>query len=257
MTFLNVVIAIFLFFTLLFLIPIKITIDYSDEVKLSVSILHLIKIKLLPKREKKIKISDYTERKIAKREKKRQKKEAKAKLKRAKRAEAKKQKKLDKKARKDAERAGAVKKEVKPSLLDSVNLIASLVEVFFKKFFKYLKIKVARLRIVVATDDAAKTAVLYGAVSQAVSYIIALLDTHSNLSQTRNVDFGVDVDFCATKPSADVCLSFSLRIGHVVKLALALLWRFIKSKMNAPRNKAPSDHVQSKKTNSNKKKQGR
>lgn len=232
MTFLNVMVAIVLFFTLLFAIPIRITIDYSKEVRAHMSIAHLIKIMLYPKREKKVRIRNYTEKKIAKRERKRLAKEAKAKEKKKRKAADKKKRKLDKKARKDAEKAGALKKE-SSSLLDNVNLITSLVEVFLKKFFRHLKIKVARLNITVATEDAAKTAILYGAVSQAVSYLIAILDAKSNLKQARKAQFNVNADFCATKSSADVHLSFSIRVGQVLLIALAVLFRFIKHKLKS------------------------
>ncbi len=197
------------------------------------TIAHLIKIKLHPKREKKVRLRDYTEKKIAKRERKRLAKEAKAKEKRKRKAADKKQRKLDKKARKDAEKSGAIKKGEKPSLLDNINLITSLVEIFLKKFFRHLKIKVARLNITVATEDAAKTAILYGAVSQAVSYLIAILDAKSNLKQARKAKFNVNSDFCATKSSADVHLSFSIRVGQVLLIGLAVLFRFIKHKLKS------------------------
>jgi hypothetical protein len=226
-------------------------------VRLSIRIAHIIKIRILPRPEKKVKLSHYTKRKIAKRERKLQKQKQKALARQKSKAAAKKQKKLDKKARRDAERSGALEKEKKPSLIESVNLIASLLEVFFKKFFKYLKIKVARLNITVATDDAAKTAILYGAVSQTVSYIIALLHRYSNLSETKNAQFSVNSDFCASKSSADVCLSFSIRVGQVLTLGLALLGRFLKSKSGLAKSSQGNGHLHSNKNNSNKKKQGR
>ena len=250
MTFLNVTVAIVLFFTLLFAIPIRITIDYSDQVRAHMSIAHLIRIVLHPKKKKKVRLSDYTEKKIAKRERKRLAKEAKAKEKKKRKAADKKQRKLDKKARKDAEKSGAIKKDEKPSILDNVRLITSIVEVFLKKFFRHLRIKVARLNITVATEDAAKTAILYGAVSQAVSYLIAVLDAKTNLKQKKNAQFSVNADFCATKSTADVCLSFSIRVGQVLLIGLAVLFRFIKHKLKSMSSAADS----SKKKKNNKKK---
>lgn len=248
MTFLNVMIAIVLFFTLLFAIPIRINIDYSDEVRLTLNIAHLIRIKLLPKREKKVRLRDYTPKKIAKREKARKKKEEKARLKRKLKAEEKKRRKLEKQARKEAEKSGAIPKQIKPSLLDNVRFVTSLTEMFLKKFFRRLKIKVARLNITVATEDAAKTAILYGAVSQAVSYLIALLDSNSNLKQVRRAQFNVNADFCATKSSADVYLSFSIRVGQILLIGLSVLFKFVKYKLEW------SQKSENNKTNSNKKK---
>ena len=250
MTFLNVSVVIVLFFTLLFAIPIRITIDYSDRVRLHVRIAHLFKINLLPKKEKKVRLRSYTERKIAKRERKRLAKEAKAKEKRKLKAAEKKKRKEEKKARKEAERSGALKKS-DGSLLDNVKLITSLVEVFFKKFFRHLRIKVARLNVTVATDDAAKTAVLYGAVSQSVSYLIALLDAKTNLKQTKNAQFNVNADFCATRSTLDVCLSFSIRLGQMLRVGLAVLFRFIKHKIKKTES-ASSGTNTGKNINSNK-----
>ena len=57
------------------------------------------------------------------------------------------------------------KKEKKPSLVDKISYIKEILSVFLKAFSKYLKIDLKTLHIVIASPDAAQTAITYGAIS--------------------------------------------------------------------------------------------
>ena len=102
----------------LLFIRMKIVIKYTEDLIVYVKIL-FFKIKLIPKKEKKLKLSDYTRKKLDKKEKKQKAKELKKEKKKAEKAEAKK----------------AESKEDKPGILETLGLIKNLVAAFFKYFF--------------------------------------------------------------------------------------------------------------------------
>ena len=219
MTALIIIGAILLFFVFLLSLKATITIAYTDEVTLSVRVLFL-KIKILPKKEKKGPRSmsrRKAERIRAKARKKAQKKRDAALAK----AEAKKQKK---------EAAKGKPKKSMSEILDSVSMIRGIAAEVIRRFFKHLRIDVARVKIKVATGDAATTAVAYGAACTALNILLPVLSEVKNFSLPREKDFSVEPDFLGETPELDVKLSFSLRVWHVFSVALGALKKFLAHK---------------------------
>ncbi|MCL2518846.1 MAG: hypothetical protein FWF15_09820, partial [Oscillospiraceae bacterium] len=67
------------------------------------------------------------------------------------------------------------KEEVKPNILELISLIKNIITKITEQFNKHLNVSIKELHIKVATDDAAKTALLYGAVSQSVVYLLEII----------------------------------------------------------------------------------
>lgn len=222
--FIGIVIALFLLLS----IKAKVKLEFDGELFLTVSFL-CFNIPIVPGKEPKpIKIRDYTFEKhqkrlksnydkyLKKQEKKEQKKAKKAETK-AKKAE---KKKLDKKNK--------VKQPPKRSVLDWINIAGAVIGALFSKFAKRLHIKVARLKIKVATGDAASTAILYGAVVQSVAYIIEILQGVTNVDGLKNAEISVEPDYLSDETSLDLCFIFSLRIRHVFGILFGTVGRAIK-----------------------------
>ena len=160
--------CIVLLFVLLFTVHAYIRIQVSDEFGLTIRVLG-IPIRILPKKPKTYKISDYTLKKIRKREKKQAKKDAKKREAAKKKAAEKARKKAEKKEA-DAKLTKAEKKAIKrekrakrPKLTEFIPLVARVAKLFFSKFFGKIHIKMARLHITVGGKDAANIALMYGA----------------------------------------------------------------------------------------------
>ena len=222
--FIGIVVALFLLLS----IKAKVKLEFDGELYLTVSFL-CFTIPIVPgKAPKPIKIRDYTFKKhqkrlrtnyedyLKKQEKKEQKKAKKAEAK-AKKVE---KKKLDKKNK--------VKQPPKRSVLDWINIAGSVIGALFSKFAKRLHIKVARLKIKVATGDAASTAILYGAVVQSVAYIIEILQSVTNVDGLKNAEISVEPDYLSEETSLDLCFVFSLRIRHVFGILFGTVGRAIK-----------------------------
>ena len=221
MTALIVIGIIILFFVFLASLKATITVEYNGEVALSVRVL-FIKIGILPSKEKKRKKS--MSKKQA--EKLKAKLEAKEAKKRAKKA----QKKKEKQQKKADIASGKIKKEKKSpgEILDIVSLVSNLVKQVIGKFFSHLRIKVVRIRMKIATGDAAATALTYGAVSQSINVLLPLLDQIKTVSfpTARNID--ISADFTSEESEIDIKLSFSLRVWHIFHVAFAALGELIK-----------------------------
>ncbi len=144
--------------------------------------------------------------------------------KRAERLAAKKAHKAKKKAKKGkSDHQFADDKQEKTTLHDKLVLTRGMASALIRKTHKKLRLVAARLHIRVASNDAAKTAVLYGVVCQSLSYLLAALDRVTKL-KAAEPEVSVVADFLSEKPSADVKLIFSVRVwGAIVILVTTAL----------------------------------
>ena len=216
MTALLVIGIIVLLFVGLLSLKATVTVAYSDEVRLSVKVL-CFRIGILPKKEKKGPHSmsaAKADRIRKKARKKAEKKRLAAQEKAKKKAEHKLQKKKPKKSVSE--------------ILDMLTMIRSIAAEVIHRFVKHLRIDVARLKLKIATGDAATTAIAYGAVTQSVNLLLPVLAQVKNFRLPDPTDLDIQADFTAEESEADVELSFSLRVWHVFHVAFGALGRFLK-----------------------------
>ena len=217
MTFLYVLAAIVFVIALISFLPLWICVKYSDELTLDVG-LGLIKYRITPKPKKKIKLSDYSAKALRKKrmaEKKKSAKKKKGKAEAAKKAPAKEK-----------------KKRTVSDILALVRFVLRVAKILVKKFGSYLKIKINRIVLNVATGDAASTAITYGAVSQAMAYLFALLENTLKIKYEKDSETYIGCDFLGEKWSADIDITFSIRIWQIVSLALKAAILLITKKTN-------------------------
>ena len=209
--------GILLFFAFILSLKATVTVAYRDEVALSVRVLFL-NFRIRPQKKKKGPHA-MSERKAKKiKEKLRKKQQTKADAK---------QKKQDKRAAKKEAPAATPKKKLS-DILDIITLVRALLAKITKTFFGHLRIDVVRLKIRVATGDAASTAIAYGAVTQAVNLLFPLLDGTKTVSTPKKRDIDIVADFLGEEMEADIKISFSLRVWHVLHVGLAALLATIK-----------------------------
>ena len=206
---------------LIFSVRARVDLQFKDELSLKVSFLGL-KLFALPKKPKKYKISNYTLKKIAKRDKKKAEKEAKrAEKQKLKQAQKQKKKGEKKKLTKEEKQA---KKASRPAISDMADLFLRLIKLFFSRFFGRFHFHVARIKIKVGSSDAAKTAMLYTAICGAFKPLLIILDKHSNLHGMKNADIDISPDFLSEKIEFDVDLGFSMSLGALLGVLLRVLF---------------------------------
>lgn len=152
-------------------------------------------------------------------------------------------KKYDKKLKKNQDKPSVKLKEKseadkeKAELSETICIITDTVKVFFKAFSKHLHVKLAKIHIIVATPDAAKTAILYGAVSGAAACLLDLLDEITNLDKVKNSSIVIEPDFVAQKSDVRINITLYMSIlGALITLVKTLLkyinLKYIKPKGN-------------------------
>ena len=186
-----------------FLLSIKITlkIRYTDKLGVYLKIF-FIKIKLYPKKEKKTRYPHS----MSKRKAKKIRDSLKNKPKKGK----KKKKKTNKKENEEGEES--------TDMLSILSIVSSFVKHFIKLFTRSIRLKASRIKIIVATEDAAKTAITYAAVTQAVNLFFPLIDNLKTVKKLpKGKDLSVSVDFLTEKPTLDIDLELYIRAGGALK----------------------------------------
>lgn len=228
MIFLICLCAVILLILVLLLLPISLTAKYDGTLSIYVRYL-FIKYVFYPEDES-VRLSDYTPRKIRKKRKKaREKRRLEARLS-AEQRELLRQKEAEE----------AKKKEEDEDTLKKVIRYLRLFLYVMRN--TYRRIRVRKFRVTVATDDAARTAILYGVTSQAVAYLLAITQTYIEYK----VDEGaVDViaDFSVSRPSADIHFTFYSTPLHLLLLALRSVMKSAKADAQEKED-APEENTQ-------------
>ncbi len=240
---LYILLGIIALFVFLFAVRVRVTIDMAEEMKLWLTVCG-IKINILPKKPKKYKLSNYTLKKIAKRDKKKaikdaKKAEAKA-LKNKKKAEAK-QKKKDEQAKLTKAEKKAIKSKKKasrPPLPPLISLLLDTLGFFFPGLFGKFHFHIARIKLRIGGADAAQTAMLYYTVTNALGPMLAFIDKHAHLHGSRRAEIDIAPDFLSDEIKADIKLGFSTSLGGIlgslIKTAFKFVLGYIKIKPSTP-----------------------
>lgn len=214
---------------IVFTVRVKVGIEANEKFSLWVSFLG-IRYTIFPKKPKKYNLRDYTPKKIAERDRKaeeaaRAKAASKAK-KRAERAAKKRKRKAESKKLTAKQRRVKFREELEkwPHIDDSANLLFTVLEEFFTSFAGRFHFHVARIRIAVGSENAARTALLTTVIDSSLDPLLFFIDQNSNLHVSRNADICVYPDFLSEKIKYDVKLAFSMSLGSflltVIKTAI-------------------------------------
>ena len=208
-----VVLAVLLTLALLLLLRVRIVVTVREGVTLTARVLCL-SFRLYPRKRRRVR---WSKRAVARAARKKRRKKQKA------------AKKAARKARKRQDGHAVCKPAAKPTLRENLRLVRVLVATLIRRTGKHLTLHTARLHIRVAAEDAAKTAVLYGVISQSVAYLLALTERIARVRSGKN-EVSVTADFIGERTTADIKLVFSMRLWGALTTALSLALAFLKEK---------------------------
>jgi len=214
MTALKIIACIVLFFAFILSIKATVTVSYSDTLHVSVRVL-FVKINVFPKKKARGPFSMSKKDAARIKEKKREKE----------------RKRLLKKQKRKQEHEGEKSKKSLSDILDMLRDIKEIATAVTKKFFGHLRVKVHHLSITVATGDAATTAMAYTAVYSAAYALFEILEPVDNVKLPERQNVFITTDYLGDQMSADVKISFSLRIWHALSVGLAALFKLIGQKI--------------------------
>ena len=95
---------------------------------------------------------------------------------------------------------------------DMIAELYGMLCILVEKFAKRLHIKVFRLFAVIGSDNAAKTAILYGGACSAAGMICTLLNQHADLKKVKD-GINVTPDFLSEKTAVDADVSVKIYVG--------------------------------------------
>ena len=196
MIFLWIFLGILMLLSLLSLLKANLILEYREDVSLTLRIL-CFRYPLYPSQKKKVRPQKQK----------------------------KKPKKQDKKQPSTKE---APKKE--KGILEKLGTLRELLSVLLERTLGHLRIRTARIRLRVATGDAASTAVLFGAVNGAVSLLLETLDHFDKLEISRGDEIEILPDYLAEKTTADIRLLFTLRVWHILDILLKAFVTYTQTK---------------------------
>lgn len=230
---LYIIAAVIGIFALLFFCRIYITFSYGGGDELSLSVRYTFwRMRLVPSAGGKIRLGNYTYKKTHKKDKKKKKKTKDSQEKSA--AKPRKGKKTASK-KKSAEKEPPVEGEKKQS---AVAMLFELREIIFDLLIRAprkLRLEIKRLRLTVGASDAAKTAITYGVVTQAVGAALTLAEEHADV-RIKDDAVMIAYDFLSGKIDADVHLRLSVRVGSILGLGLRFIFNFLKLKLLQNKN---------------------
>ena len=202
MTALIVILSIALLIALLLSTKVLLHIRYEESLTVYLRVL-FVKIRLYPSEKEKKRYPHSMSKRKAQRIKDSLKKKQKGEPKKKKKRKSKEKEKEPKEA---------------PDLISILSIITSFVKSFLRLFAGSVRIRSSRLHIVVAAEDAADTAIAYGALTQAVNLLFPMLDGIKTFKHLpRGKELSVRADFLSDTPKIDADVELYIRAGSALK----------------------------------------
>ncbi|MBQ7337696.1 MAG: DUF2953 domain-containing protein [Clostridia bacterium] len=225
MIFLYILLGLIALMILLLLVPIKVRLRVREDGALQVrAYASVIPVYTQPPKEKPFRVRDYTPRAMAKKEKKKARMLARQRKKVAKRTA--------KKPQAPVKKPTLTLKQKVAKLTDTLSLITSLIDALHERLFRSTHIHVHRLAIRIGTDDAAKTALLYGVICPAAELLLEALHHSANLHLHHPEQMSVQPDFVNNTFHIELDIRLQMRVVHALSLGLRALIHIISHKQS-------------------------
>lgn len=202
--------VIILLITLLLFLRIRLILLFDKNLLVKIKVL-FISYQLYPPKQEKVKEKDFSLKKLRKKSKK---------------TPSPKKRKVKSKTEKQKSKLS--------DLPDLIKTIKILVEDIIMRFGRYLKVDVTQIYVKVASSDAAQTAIIYGIVSQGVSYIVELLSNFTRLRATKDSQITVVPNYIEDTSEIKINITFSLLLWQILFFGLRSFMAFTKFKSYNP-----------------------
>ncbi len=141
----------------------------------------------------------------------------------------------------EEEKTTAKSKKKKRNILQMIRLILYILKRLYKRFPKHFMLRIKRFIIVVGGKDAAQTALYYGTVRAAVSYLLTACETLFPAKTPHNATLLIEPNYLTDESLCEIDMDLSISIFSGIKL----LWH------TYPLYRDGKHAVQSKKKKSN------
>ena len=125
-----------------------------------------------------------------------------------------------------------------PNLKENLEMGLALAKKFYHKTHGKIRIRVNKLHIRVAADEAAHTALLYGVVIQIVSTILNYVDQYYAALEHKEGDISINPDYSNSECSADIDITFSAKVWRAIIMIIDMMEAYDAEKKIAYRKAA-------------------
>lgn len=124
------------------------------------------------------------------------------------------------------------KKKLEPiKIVRIINAMKDTISDFVSSFFGRLHFEFVKIHAEIGCEDAAKTAIAYGTVTQSVAYTIEFLNNISNVEMTRASDIDIRANFISQKSWITLNCVLYLRVISILSLGVKAIKAFFKFKI--------------------------
>lgn len=132
---------------------------------------------------------------------------------------------------KKEKKKGKAKKTDTPKMTvgEIIKYVTGLSKVLIEKSLKHLHIYLRKYDVEVGTDDAAKTAIVYGSINALSSNLLAILSAYGHLKIAKNSK-GVYCNFVSEEIKTKICIDFMANVIKALAILLPTAIQYIKIK---------------------------
>ncbi len=210
---------------LILFLRVKVVVEAPDDLRLTLYV-GFFPVRLIPKKDERLKLKDWSLENY--RKKLEEDKDSGTLFGKLKSSLSKLHGEKKKPAKAEGKQTTQVEKTEETDLGGLIEKITRVAKVFITRLGKHLRIDFYKIRIVVASPDAARTAIAYGVVIGAAQNLWALLVSTGNLHTHRKSVLSVDTDFTKTEPEVEVKLGFSLRVWQMTDIFFRAALEYLK-----------------------------
>ena len=145
--------------------------------------------------------------------------------------EKKKKKKGAKKEKKQPSEPKKKREITAESAITAIKAVKDALAELWDKLRRRMKIKLILLRLIIATDEAAKTAVIYGAAANACDTLLDVLRRYMKYTE-KDGAVCVTADFTKEKTEFDLDVEFSLTVFGAIAVLLPTLNKYLSENKN-------------------------
>ena len=125
-----------------------------------------------------------------------------------------------------------------PNLKENLEMVLALAKKFYYRTHGQVRIRVDKLHIRVAADEAAHTALLYGVVIQIVSTILNYVDQYYARLEHKEGDIFIEPDYSSSESCVDLDITFSAKVWRAIFIIIDMVEAYDAEKKNAYRKAA-------------------
>lgn len=125
-----------------------------------------------------------------------------------------------------------------PNLKENLEMVLALLQKFYQKTKGKIRIRIKKLHIRVASDDAAHTALLYSVVAQLIIFMMEYVEQKYTAVEYKEGDLTVNPDYTASESSANVDVFFSTKIWRAILIFIDMMEAYDAEKKVAYRKAA-------------------